>query len=79
MPGYEAGAETGASASPVPASPPGFPFDSQGLTRVQESGTCGKVPGLRPEGGIQCGGINRVVFTHHTPPPPVIFDSRIRK
>lgn len=33
------------------------------LTRVQESGTCGKVPDLQMRGGIQRGDINSVGFS----------------
>ena len=66
VPGYEAGAEPACQRQPclcpVLPLPKSFLVDSECLTWVQESGTCGKVPGLRPEGGIQRGGINRVVF-----------------
>lgn len=59
--GVRGGAELACQRQPRPCPglplPKGFLVGLECLTPVQESGTCGKVPGLCPEGGIQCGGI----------------------
>lgn len=64
VPGCEAGAEPACQHQPCPCPalplPKAFLVFFKCLTWVQESGTWGKVPGLCPEGSIQCAGINTV-------------------
>lgn len=75
--GVRGGAEPACQRQPRPC--PGLPLSKgflvglECLTPVQESGTCRKVPGLCPEGGIQCGGI-KCCFIYLFFSPPVIFD-----
>lgn len=76
--GCEAGAEPACQHQPCPCPvlplPRGFLVYLKRLTRVQESGTWGKVPALCPEGSIQCAGINAAGCF-----PPVIVDWQIGK